>query len=179
MTPPARPGAIWLAVALAAASPSAGCASAVKHPAITAGIVAGTLGLGTCKLASDNTAACFAVGGGAGAFLGLVTATALWLGGDGNTVMTEDPAQPLPLEDTRPRRRRPHPPDPATADPAQPPAAPATAPVPADPAPPPAAPAPASPDAPSAAEPAPVSPPATPTMPAPTLTPPSSRPPGS
>jgi len=153
MRRPARSRAILLAAALAAASPSAGCASAVKHPAVTAGIVGGTLGLSTCKLASDNTGACFAVGGGAGAFLGLVTAAALWLGGDGNTVMTEDQVQPLPqLEDTRPRRRRPRPPEPAPADPAQP-----AAPGPADPAQPPAAPAPASPDAPSSAAPPPAS----------------------
>jgi hypothetical protein len=145
---------------LAAAVASAGCGTAVKHPAIAAGIVAGTLGLGTCKLASDNTGACLAVGGGAGTFLGLVTAVALWLGGDGNTVLVEDQAQPLPqLEDTRPRRRHPRPPDPAPADPSQPPTAPA--------------PAPASPDAPGPV----ASPPATPTTPVPETLPPSSPPP--
>jgi hypothetical protein len=148
----ARTAALWLA-ALAAA-PSTGCGFAVKHPAIATGIVGGTLGLATCKLASDNTGACFAVGGGAGAFLGLITAAALWLGGDGNTVAAEEQAQPLPqLEDTRPRRRRPRAPvDPAAADPAQPPAQL------------PAPPAPASPDAP-APTPAPVAPPPPPPTP--------------
>jgi hypothetical protein len=150
MMRPARATALWLA-ALAAA-PSTGCGFAVKHPAIATGIVGGTLGLATCKLASDNTGACFAVGGGAGAFLGLITAAALWLGGDGNTIPAEEQAQPLPqLEDTRPRRRRQPPPpaDPAPADPSQLPAQP------------PAQPAPASPDAPAPA-PAPVAPPTPP-----------------
>ena len=132
-----------LAVALAAGLPSAGCESAIKHPAITAGIVGGTLGFTTCKLGSDNTAACLAVTGGAAAFLGLVAAAALWLGGDGNpSVIEEEPVQPLPA-DGPPRRRRHHPaaePAPATPAPATPaPAAPAPA------APAPAAPAPATP----------------------------------
>ncbi|MEO7733115.1 MAG: hypothetical protein ABIY55_19285, partial [Kofleriaceae bacterium] len=70
--------AVLLAAALAAA-PSSGCAFAVEHPAIAAGVVGGTLGLGTCSLASDNLGACVAVGGGAGAFLGLAAALALWL----------------------------------------------------------------------------------------------------
>jgi len=99
-----RAGAL-LTIVLAVALPATpGCSFAVNHPAITAGVVGGTLGLATCKLASDNIGACLAVGGGAGAFLGLVTAAALWLGGDGHTVMIEEQAQPLP-EDSRPRRR--------------------------------------------------------------------------
>jgi hypothetical protein len=171
-----------LAVTLAAAlPPTSGCSFAVNHPAVTAGIVAGTLGLATCKLASDNIGACIAVGGGAGAFLAAVTATALWLGGDGHTVMVEEQAQPLP-EDSRPRQRHAKPPaapaatdpgqppaspapaDPATSAPAQPPAGPAPAgPASSAPAQPPAAPAPAGP-APSA----PAQPPATPTPAAPT-----------
>jgi hypothetical protein len=116
-----RPGpAVLAAVLLAALPPATGCAFAVKHPAVTAGIVGGTLALGTCKLASDNYGACFAVGGGAGAFLGVVAAAALWLGGDGHTVLVEDQAQPLP-EDGRPikrHRRAPAAPDPTPAPPA-------------------------------------------------------------
>jgi hypothetical protein len=165
-----RATAALLAAGLAAApaaGSSTGCAFGVKHPAVTAGLVGGTLALATCKLASDNTGACFAVGGGAGAFLGLVTAAALWLGGDGNSIAVEEQAQPLPLEDTRPwRRRRPRPPDPAAVDPSQP-AQPSAQPAqPAKPAAPsPDAPAPAAPD-PSgpASAPAP-SPPATPPPP--------------
>ncbi|HEX2690299.1 MAG TPA: hypothetical protein VHN14_26975, partial [Kofleriaceae bacterium] len=145
---------------LAAALPSTqGCSFAVNHPAVTAGIVGGTLGLATCKLASDNIGACLAVGGGAGGFLALVTATALWLGGDGHTVMVEDQAQPLP-EESRPRPRPANPPvDPATLSPGQVPASPAPAsPAPASPAP--ASPAPASPApaSPAPASPAPASP---------------------
>jgi hypothetical protein len=137
-----------LAVTLAAALPSTpGCSFAVNHPSVATGVVGGTLGLATCKLASDDIGACLAVGGGAGAFLGLVAAAALLLGGDGHTVMTEEQAQPLP-EDDRPRRRRRKPlvdpaasdADPAAAEPDQPPASP-------DPASPdPASPDPASPE---------------------------------
>jgi hypothetical protein len=121
-----------LAVTLAAALPSTpGCSFAVNHPAVATGVVGGTLGLATCQLASDNLGACLAVGGGAGAFLGLVAAAAIWLGGDGHTVMTEEQAQPLP-EDDRPRRRRRRPlvdpaaaaADPTAAEPEQPPASP-------------------------------------------------------
>src|SRR6185295_9489898 len=72
------PAAPLLAIALTAGLPSAGCESAVKHPAITAGIVGATMGFTTCKLGSDNLGACLAVGGGAAALLGLVAATALW-----------------------------------------------------------------------------------------------------
>jgi hypothetical protein len=133
---------VLAAALLIALSPATGCAFAVKHPAAAAGIVGGTLAFGTCKLASDNYGACAAVGGGAGAFLGLVAATALWLGGDGHTVLIEDQAQPLP-DDGRPikRRRRapvapdapvpaPEPsPDPASQNPtSQNPAAPSPAP---------------------------------------------------
>jgi len=157
-------------VAVLASAP--GCEFAVNHPAVTAGIVGGTLGLATCKLASDNIGACLAVGGGAGAFLGLVAATALWLGGDGHSVMIEQQAQPLP-DDGRPRRRRKPPVDPA--EPGPPPASPSpTAPNSGSPnpdspnpaPPPPTAPAP-SPTAPAPTAPAPTAPPS-PTAPSPT-----------
>lgn len=164
--------AALLAIALAAGLPSAGCESAVKHPAITAGIVGATMGFTTCKLGSDNLGACAAVGGGAAAFLGLVAATALWLGGDGNpSVIEEEPVQPLPADDAPPGRRR-HPPaqpaaEPAPAEPApapQPPAPQLPAPqppAPTTPAPPPATPVPAAPESPSP------SPPPTPPAPRP------------
>ena len=108
-------GALLVGAVVGALSATAGCGFAVKHPAITAGVVGGTLGLATCKLASDNLGACLAVGGGAGASLGLITAVALWLGGDGETAAVEEQAQPLP-EDDRPHRRRPQRP----AEPASP-----------------------------------------------------------
>lgn len=123
------------ALAAALALPATGCATAVKHPAITAGVVGAAFGLGTCKLASDDVGTCLAVGGGAGLGLALVTAAALWLGGDGNTAPVEDQAQPLP-EDGHPVHRHhrapPAPaPDAATpAEPVTPPPAPATPPPP-------------------------------------------------
>jgi hypothetical protein len=102
--------------ATCALSATPACGFAVKHPAVTAGIVAGTLGFTTCKLASDNYAACGLVAGGAGAFLGLVTAAALWLGGDGNSSAIEEQAEPLP-EDDQPPMPVALPPDPPTAPP--------------------------------------------------------------
>jgi hypothetical protein len=95
--------------ATCALSATPACGFAVKHPAVTAGIVAGTLGFTTCKLASDNYAACGVVAGGAGAFLGLVTAAALWLGGDGNSSAIEEQAQPLSEDDQPPLRLPPLP----------------------------------------------------------------------
>jgi hypothetical protein len=124
------------AALLAALSSTPGCAFAVEHPAVAAGIVGGTLGFGTCKLASDNYGACAVVGGGAGAFLGLVAAAAIWLGGDGHSVMSEEQVQPVP-EDSRPRQRRRRSPDePAATSPADPAApAPPASPTPAVPTP--------------------------------------------
>lgn len=128
--------------------PASGCSFAVKHPAVTAGIAGGLLGFGTCKLASDDYPSCLGVAGGAGAFLGLAAAAALWLGGDGHTVLIEEQAKPLP-EDGRPNRHHPRPfdpedpaPSPASDVPAAPVEPPVTAPAPppaAAPAPPPAA----------------------------------------
>lgn len=154
MTPGARApttlrrSAAVLAAALAVL-PLGGCESAVKHPAVTAGIVGGTLGFGTCKLASDNWGACAAVGGAAAGFLALVAATAIWLGGEGHSVAVEEQAQPLP--DERPRHRR-------RAAPPGEPEAPATAPQ--------------TPTSPSPAAPAPVTPPAQTSPPAPQPAPP-------
>jgi hypothetical protein len=145
------PAGALLALALAAVLPLAGCESAVKHPAVTAGIVGGTLGFTTCKLGSDNNTACLAVTAGTAAFLGLVAAAALWLGGDGNpSVIEEEPVQPLPTDEPPGRRRHP-PPEPPPAEPA--PAAPGPS----------ATPAPATPVSPSSGSPAPApSAPATP-----------------
>jgi hypothetical protein len=110
-----------VAVALAIGPLSApGCAFAVEHPAVTTGIVGGTLGFGTCKLASDSYGACALVGGGAAAFLALVTAAALWLGGDGHSIMAEPQAQPLP-DEPRPARTRKPPSSPPSDNPAAPP----------------------------------------------------------
>jgi hypothetical protein len=106
--PSTRSAAAALAIACTLSAAPA-CGPAVRHPAITAGVVAGAMGFATCKLASDNYAACGVVGGGAGAFLGLVTAVALWLGGDGNSTGLDDPPQPLPEDDAPPLKLDPLP----------------------------------------------------------------------
>jgi hypothetical protein len=145
-------GSMLLTAAMITALPAAGCATAVNHPPLTAGVVGAVLGFSTCKLAKDDYAACGLVGVGAGAFLAVVAATALWLGGDGHSVMIEEQAKPLP-DDGRPIRRRPKPPvDPEAPPPTSPvpltpaPAAPPLAsPVPSTPAPAPAPPPPSSP----------------------------------
>lgn len=117
-------GALAAAAIACALSAMPACGFAVKHPAITAGVVAGSLGFATCKLASDNYAACGLVAGGAGAFLGLVTAAALWLGGDGNSTALDEQAQPVP-EDDQPPMPVALPPDSPSANPpsANPPSA--------------------------------------------------------
>ena len=120
-------GAALPAIAVTCAlSATPACGFAVKHPAVTAGVVAGTLGFTTCKLASDNYAACGLVAGGAGAFLGLVTAAALWLGGDGNSSALEEQAQPLPEDDQPPMPAVALPPDPPTAPPRSSPVGPSS-----------------------------------------------------
>lgn len=75
----------WVA-ALALAAGVPGCAFAVDHPAVAAGVSGAALGFGTCKLESDDYAACGAIGGSVGAGLALVAALALWLGGDGHKI---------------------------------------------------------------------------------------------
>lgn len=97
-----------------------GCQFAVKHPATTAGVVVGTIGLGTCELASDDHAACFAISGGAGVGIALITALALWLGYEDESpaaaapdVRTMDPSNlpPAPVF-VPPSPRSPPPPSP-------------------------------------------------------------------
>jgi len=96
-----------------------GCAFAVKHPAITAGIVGGTMGLSTCELASDDHKSCLLVGGGAAALLGLVAAGALWLGDTGEeSILQPRPEDEIrPIEPTPRQPRAPHPAAPLAAPP--------------------------------------------------------------
>jgi hypothetical protein len=156
---PTRAGILVSAALVTALASTPGCAFAVEHPAVAAGVVGGTLAFGTCKLASDNYGACALVGGGAGAFLGLIAAAALWLGGDGHSVAVEEQAQPLP-EDSRPRKPRRRSPDrPPAASPADPDAPTPASPTPATPAPPSPAPASPTPPSPAPASPPPASPP--------------------
>ena len=73
------------------------CNFAVKHPAITAGTVAGTLGLASCELASSEHQKCFIASGVGGVSIGLLAAFALWLGyedepaGGGDGTQGNDP----------------------------------------------------------------------------------------
>ncbi|HWU91564.1 MAG TPA: hypothetical protein VN253_30060, partial [Kofleriaceae bacterium] len=119
-----------LVTALALAVSAGGCGFAVKHPAITAGIVGGSLGLSTCELASSDHESCLEVAGGAAALLGLVAATALWLGETGEDSVLQPPPDGAPP----PRRRAQHRPAPGPnagnpANPASPaPAVPAVIP---------------------------------------------------
>lgn len=109
-----RAPALVLAISLT------GCAFAVKHPAVTAGVVGGTVAFGTCELGTDldSHGTCGIVGGSAALALAGVVALAILLGGDGHTVlqepMTEDP--PPIVRDKKP------------APPPAPPAPPAPAP---------------------------------------------------
>ncbi|MEJ7599840.1 MAG: hypothetical protein WKG01_18185 [Kofleriaceae bacterium] len=121
------------AVAIALLISLSSCNFAVKHPAVTAGIVGGTVALGSCELASGDQKACFVFSGSAALFLGLVVAGALWLGTyDEEAAPTTAPGQPAAP-----------PPEPEPApdhdlDPEPPPAPPVTPPV--EPPPPPAPP---------------------------------------
>jgi hypothetical protein len=149
-----RPAAMVAAIALAAGVPATGCEFAVNHPPTTAAIVGAVVGFGTCELNSDDHEACGIIGASAAAGLAIVTLVALWLGGDGHSVLIQDPPAPLPY-DARPLRPTAAPPVapelPATAPAA--PEAPAAAPTPE------AAPAP---EAVPAAPPAPAAPAANP-----------------
>lgn len=114
---------------------SLSCNFAVKHPAATAGIVAGGVALTTCRLASDDNVTCLGAGGAVGVGLALVAAFALWLG----TEDEPEPATEAPppqvdwsqIPDTTPAQPTQAPPPPPDAGVASPPpdAAPASAPA--------------------------------------------------
>ncbi|HEY5950581.1 MAG TPA: hypothetical protein VIV40_34050 [Kofleriaceae bacterium] len=50
-----------------------GCAFAQKHPGVSIGIVAGTIGFGACELSVEKIGTCSAIGGAAGLVLGGIT----------------------------------------------------------------------------------------------------------
>jgi hypothetical protein len=112
------------ALALALCISVTGCAFAVKHPAITAGIVGGTIAFGTCELGTDldNHGA---GGSGALALFGIV-GLAILLGGEGHTVLVGEEAEPPPI--VREKKSPPPPPEPAPTTPAPEPTPPSTAP---------------------------------------------------
>ena len=94
-----RSAASRLGVCLAVLVGLASCESAAKHPAITIGAVAGTIGFGTCALSVDNLGTCGIVGGSAALVLGGITALV--------TLLAETNAPPEPDgdldEEGRPR----------------------------------------------------------------------------
>jgi hypothetical protein len=53
------------------------CAAAQKHPGITVGLVAGTIGFGACEIAVEKLGTCSAIGGVAGLVLGGITGLAM------------------------------------------------------------------------------------------------------
>jgi hypothetical protein len=62
-----RAAVVALAIALG------GCTFAQKHPGITVGLVAGSIGFGACGLAVEKLGTCSAIGGAAGLVLGGIT----------------------------------------------------------------------------------------------------------
>jgi hypothetical protein len=83
-------------VTIAALLVQLSCNFAVKHPAITAGIVGGSVALVTCELASEDHKNCFIAGGAVGLGLALIAGFALWLG-------TEDEPAPTTSSDPPPK----------------------------------------------------------------------------
>jgi hypothetical protein len=49
------------------------CSFSQKHPGITVGVVAGTIGFGACGLSVEKLGTCSAIGGAAGLVLGGIT----------------------------------------------------------------------------------------------------------
>jgi hypothetical protein len=116
------------ALALALAASGGGCSFAVKHPAVTTGIVAGTMTLGTCELATSEHRSCFLASGGAGAVLGLIAAGALWLGSTDEESVLQPPPEPEPAPPRPPAQERPVLAPPGPPGPPGPPPAPAAIP---------------------------------------------------
>src|SRR5947208_1598969 len=75
------------------------CESAAKHPAITIGTVAGTIGFGTCEISVARVGTCGIIGGTAALALGGITALVTLLA---NTNAPDEPTGDLD-EEGRPR----------------------------------------------------------------------------
>ena len=96
------------------------CKFAVKHPAATAGITAGSLAFATCELASEDIKKCSLAGGAVGLGLALVAGFALWLGSEDEPATTTT-AEPPPktdwskIPDTTPKEPTKAPPPPGDA----------------------------------------------------------------
>jgi hypothetical protein len=85
------------ALLLAIATSLGSCAFAQKHPAVTVGIVAGSIGAATCFMAVEKPGTCSVVGLGAGVAIGGLT----WFA----TEVFESNAPPEPDEDAETMRR--------------------------------------------------------------------------
>jgi hypothetical protein len=72
----------------------AGCGFAQKHPGVTVGIVAGTIGFSACAIAVEELGTCSLVGGAAGLALGGITGLI--------TTFTDTSAHQLQLEEEDP-----------------------------------------------------------------------------
>lgn len=93
--------------ALALVGMLGGCAFAVRHPAITSGLAGAVIAGATCELTTHNGGdggggeekACAVVTGAVGLGLALVVAAAIYFGGDGHTILVEEPLTepPAPL----------------------------------------------------------------------------------
>lgn len=105
-----------------------GCEFAVRHPGATIGLAGGIIAGGTCELSTRNSdggsgheGACAIVGGAAGLALGLIVAGAIYLGGDGHTILWDEhapaAAAPPPVKTfkTDPVPPPPPPPEPPAA----------------------------------------------------------------
>lgn len=98
---------------------SLSCNFAVKNPAATAGIVAGSVALTTCELASENHKSCFIAAGAVGAGLWLLASIALWLGTEDEPATTSEPPPKVDwsqVPDTTPKEPTKAPPPPPTPD---------------------------------------------------------------
>lgn len=69
----------------------AGCGFAQKHPGVTVGIVAGSIGFGACELSVEKLGTCSIIGGTAGLVLGGITGLV--------TLLADTSAHELPLEE--------------------------------------------------------------------------------
>ena len=85
------------------------CKFAVKHPAATIGIVGASVGLLTCEIGTgfdvadgETQLTCGAIAAGAGLALAGIVALAIYFGGDGHTILVEEPIEPIVREKKQP-----------------------------------------------------------------------------
>jgi hypothetical protein len=92
------------ALAVATALASTTCGSAVRHPAITAGIVGGVIGFGACEMEGSPTGTCGLIGGGAGVFLGGIAALVLLMFPPGEHQILSGEPEPMQVYGSRAHR---------------------------------------------------------------------------